>query len=120
MNAITEGRFASQAAQCFHCGEPVPDGCDISIVIDGKSRPMCCPGCRAVASLISGSGLSNFYRRRTAFNERPVSLDDVPENAGPRAAFPIYDDPELAATFSTRDDQDLVHARLLIGGISSA
>ncbi|MEZ5567866.1 MAG: heavy metal translocating P-type ATPase metal-binding domain-containing protein [Halioglobus sp.] len=71
MNAITEGRFASQAAQCFHCGEPVPDGCDISIVIDGKSRPMCCPGCRAVASLISGSGLSNFYRRRTAFNSAP-------------------------------------------------
>jgi Cu2+-exporting ATPase len=38
----------------------------------GAARPMCCPGCRAVASLIAESGLENFYRQRTAYNERPL------------------------------------------------
>jgi len=119
MNAITETRPAQTTAACFHCGEAIPDGCNIGIEIDGEQRYMCCPGCKAVASLINGSGLGGFYRRRTAFNERPLA-GTVPASPDATAAFHIYDDAELAATFSETDAQHMTHARILIGGISCA
>ena len=56
---------------CYHCGEPVPDGCDLMAVIDDVEQPMCCPGCQAVAQLIAGSGLESFYRLREGFSPRP-------------------------------------------------
>ncbi|NIR93264.1 MAG: hypothetical protein GWO08_06185, partial [Gammaproteobacteria bacterium] len=41
---------------CFHCGEPVPQGLDFKVIIDGEPRAMCCPGCQAVARTIVDSG----------------------------------------------------------------
>jgi len=100
---------------CYHCGEAVPAGEDFSIDIAGSQRPMCCPGCRAVASLIAANGLENFYRQRTSYNERPADTDpQVLEQ------YLIYDDPELAASFCERGDNGVVTARLLLGGISCA
>jgi Cu2+-exporting ATPase len=76
---------------------------------------MCCHGCRAVASLIAGSGLENFYRQRTRYNERPdpSASDDLNQ-------YRVYDDPELAATFSTPNDNGMVDASVLLGGVSCA
>ncbi len=76
---------------------------------------MCCPGCRAVASMIAGSGLGNFYQQRTAYNERPS-----PEAAATPEQYLIYDDPELAATFTEPHDDATRSARLLLGGITCA
>ena len=75
---------------------------------------MCCPGCQAVAQLITSSGLDAFYSQRTAYNERPDSDDSRAEQ------FLIYDEPELADTFSTLDDKGLRRASLLLGGVSCA
>jgi Cu2+-exporting ATPase len=100
---------------CYHCGEPVPSGLDLSVEIAGVTRPMCCPGCRAVATLIAGSGLDNFYQQRTTYNERPLALDE-----GAIVRYGVYDDPELAATFTTTDPEGLVSASLLLGGVSCA
>lgn len=100
---------------CYHCGEPVPAGLELSILLGGESRPMCCPGCRAVAQLISHSGLENFYRQRTAYNERPAEPQSpVPEQ------YLVYDDPALAASFTDTDASGQVTAQLLLGGISCA
>lgn len=100
---------------CYHCGEPVPAGVDLSVVISGAARPMCCPGCRAVAGMIAQSGLENFYRQRTAYSERPPEAESaVPDH------YRVYDDPRLAATFSTTDDEGFMHASLLLGGITCA
>ena len=106
----TEALTAAQCS-CFHCGEPVPPGVDLVAEIEGELQPMCCPGCRAVATLISDSGLVNFYRQRTAFNERPA------ENL---AEYGVYDDPEVAATFSEINDDGTCSARLLLGGVTCA
>tara|TARA_R110000823_G_scaffold130015_15_gene258019 strand:- start:10119 stop:12623 length:2505 start_codon:yes stop_codon:yes gene_type:complete len=119
MNAIAEPHPAHAMTECFHCGEPIPHGCDISIDIDGETRAMCCPGCRAVAALISSSGLGGFYRRRTAFSDRPPA-GAVPASPDTAASFRIYDDAELAATFSDTDAQGVTRARILVGGISCA
>ncbi|NKI35385.1 cadmium-translocating P-type ATPase [Wenzhouxiangella sp. XN79A] len=56
---------------CFHCGEPVPPGVELSVEIDGEARPMCCSGCRAVATLIHESGLGRYYDFRDRLPERP-------------------------------------------------
>ena len=106
---------AEAGERCYHCGEAVPPGKDFSVCINGEAQPMCCPGCRAVASLIAESGLGRFYEQRTAWSERPP---EVP--SGDLDPWRIYDDPELAATFSERDEAGLLHARLLLGGMTCA
>lgn len=100
---------------CYHCGDPIPAGLDLSVDIAGIARPMCCPGCRAVATLIAGSGLDNFYQQRTSYNERPAA----PE-AEAIERYGVYDDPELAATFTVTEAEGLVSASLLLGGVSCA
>jgi Cu2+-exporting ATPase len=100
---------------CFHCGDRVPAGADFSIDIGGERRPMCCPGCRAVAGLIAANGLERFYDQRTAYNQRPEPAQFVDASE-----YRIYDDPQLAGQFSERSEDNLVHARLLIGGVTCA
>ncbi|MGB0733484.1 MAG: heavy metal translocating P-type ATPase metal-binding domain-containing protein, partial [Pontibacterium sp.] len=34
---------------CFHCGLDIPKDVEITAVIKGKDRKMCCVGCQAVA-----------------------------------------------------------------------
>ena len=52
------------AEACFHCALPIPANCDISVEIGGEPRPVCCPGCRAVAALIRDAGFENYYDKR--------------------------------------------------------
>ncbi|EED32698.1 cation-transporting ATPase [gamma proteobacterium NOR5-3] len=100
---------------CFHCGDDVPPGSNFAIEIGGESRPMCCPGCRAVASMISQGGLERFYEQRTSFNDRPAA-----DFESRQQDFVIYDDPMLAAQFSDTDNAGRRNARLLLGGVSCA
>ena len=115
MPPSTESPPASEAELCYHCGEQVPKGVKLAVDIGGEPRPMCCPGCRAVAGMICGSGLGNFYQQRTAFNERPQQQDPIALEQ-----YLIYDDPELAASFTTIDEDGLHNASLLLGGITCA
>jgi Cu2+-exporting ATPase len=115
MSPLAEARPLAVPRDCFHCGEPVPTGVELSVTIDGELRSMCCHGCRAVASLIAGSGLDQFYQQRTNYNERPTT--EEPTNA---ALYQVYDDPLLAATFSTVDETGMVTASLLLGGVNCA
>ncbi len=98
---------------CYHCGEVVPPGATFSAVIGGESRPMCCPGCQAVAQLIAGSGLESFYRLRTELNDTAPPLPG--ENL-----FLAYDKPENCSDFVTEIAGSRVRAQLLLGGISCA
>ena len=85
---------------CFHCGEQVPpEERGRTITVQGREEPVCCAGCEAVANLILGSGLGDFYR----FRER---LPGQPEQADLQAQaeqWAVYD----------RDDvqRDFVHTR---------
>jgi Cu2+-exporting ATPase len=104
------------AQPCFHCGEPVPPGSHFEVDIDGISQPMCCPGCRAVASLIADSGMGSFYRQRTAYSEKPA-------NDAPLATpdeYLLYDDPTLRAQYCRRESAASEHASLLLGGVTCA
>lgn len=60
---------------CFHCGEPVPPTCDLSVTIQGQIQPVCCSGCEAVANLILKSGQSRYYQFRTEKALKPTDDD---------------------------------------------
>ena len=60
---------------CFHCGEPVPGNCDLTIEADGGLQPVCCSGCEAVANLILQSGQSRYYQFRTETAIKPAEED---------------------------------------------
>ena len=82
--------FAAEQA-CFHCGLPVAGASAWSVMLDGAARPMCCPGCAAVAQGIVDSGLAAYYRSRTEFAAPSAGAELVP----PQLA--LYDRPGAAA-----------------------
>jgi Cu2+-exporting ATPase len=49
---------------CFHCGEAVPKGCQLTALIAGLPQPMCCIGCQAVATFLSDNDHEVFYQYR--------------------------------------------------------
>ena len=80
------------AADCFHCGLPVAPGGSWDVSIDDIARPMCCPGCAAVAQGIVDAGCADYYTSRTEFGARG---SDTP------AELSLYDDAAKAdAVFS--------------------
>lgn len=87
------------ADTCFHCALPLNGRDDLSVLIEGVSRPMCCIGCQAVASAIVNGGLEKFYQYRSA-NSAPNSDDDNND-------FSAYDLPEVQADLIRVDDQGL-------------
>jgi len=99
---------------CFHCGLPIPPGSDWRVTVDGAERPMCCPGCRAVAQAIVDNGLEAYYRQRT----ENAATGNV---AGPAAldALALFDKPEVQRSF-VRDRDDLREASLILEGIHCA
>ena len=85
------------AAACYHCGLPVAAGASWSVRIDGAPRPMCCPGCEAVAQGIVDAGLADYYRTRSVFADRAEGVDLVP----PELA--LYDSAVVATEGEARD-----------------
>ncbi|MCW8125267.1 heavy metal translocating P-type ATPase [Microbulbifer halophilus] len=98
---------------CFHCGLPVPAGSRHSVTINGAERPMCCPGCEAVAGAIVAGGLDNFYRFRDSRSERP-------ETESRDGQWAAYDLEEVQRQFVQQGKDGLKVAGLLVGGITCA
>ena len=102
-------------AECFHCGLPVPPGADYSVLIDGRSQPLCCRGCQAVAQAIVDGGLSDFYRYRT--EKSPQAKDLLPEQLDELA---LYDRDDLQQSFVQQQAGDTREAALILEGIVCA
>lgn len=65
-----------------------------SAVISGESKPMCCPGCQAVAQAIVENGLADYYNFRTEPAARgDALLDDTLER------LKVYDQPAVQEEF---------------------
>ena len=67
--------MTESARLCFHCGEPVPSTCNLSVEAEGQAQPVCCSGCEAVANLILQSGQSRYYQFRTENALKPADED---------------------------------------------
>jgi Cu2+-exporting ATPase len=96
-------------ADCFHCGEPVPDGPQILAQLAGVDRPMCCIGCKAVAEFIESSGLNAFYAHRDAPD---ADLNLRPEEAD----WTRFDTPDLLNRYVS-SGESRAEATLDIGGM---
>ncbi|WP_421227553.1 heavy metal translocating P-type ATPase [Aeromonas enteropelogenes] len=98
---------------CFHCDEPVPADSHYALEIKGIVRPMCCPGCQAVAETIMECGLASYYDHRTA----PGAKGDlVPEEL---AALTHYDLAEVQQEFVT-DSGNVREIQLTVEGLTCA
>lgn len=111
--------------RCFHCGEQVPANSHWSVVIDGQPRPMCCPGCEAVAQTIVDSGLNDYYQHRTELPAlTPAEVDQA--NIEARDTLLFYDSEALQKQFiaqapsNSPNDEHSVEATFVIEGISCA
>lgn len=85
---------------CFHCGEPLGTS-RLVAKIGSRDEPVCCTGCRAVAELIAGAGLEQYYEVRSDRPQRPdaTALTDD--------AWSAYARPDVAATIvSSRGAMD--------------
>jgi Cu2+-exporting ATPase len=98
-------------SRCFHCGESLA-GSELVAHLDGRIEPVCCHGCRAVAELISGTGLGDYYRLREAPGAKPDSTQSPDRwNALNRS--------EVAAQF-TRSAGEVDSATLVVDGMRCA
>ena len=105
----------TEQVACFHCGEHVPDGLDLTVTIDNIEHPMCCYGCQAVAQTIIDSGLQAYYQHRTS---KAVKADiELPETL---RKLEVYDAQELQTKFTEQTDAGLQRITLLLDDITCA
>ncbi len=104
----------AQPTPCFHCGEPVPAGAPWHANILGEQRPLCCPGCLAVAEAICSAGLESYYQHRTERSANPEAMPRVLQDE-----LELYDreDVQQRYTASQGTGQQI---QLLIEGINCA
>jgi Cu2+-exporting ATPase len=83
---------------CFHCALPVERTDEFQVEVEGELRPVCCPGCKAVAELILATGMSSYYAMR--------------EPPQPGAGKPLED----AAEWQIYDRDDMLNAFADVSG----
>lgn len=101
---------------CFHCGEPVLTGRRYLVAMDGAARPVCCPGCKAVAEFIRDSGFSDYYAFRTANALRP----EQPEADTVRPEWRAFDRPAVLERLTSASGEGRREALLLVEGVRCA
>lgn len=103
---------------CFHCGLPVPAGASYDVLVEGRLQPMCCQGCKAVASAIIEGGMGEFYKYRTRRSATAREL--VPEFL---RQTKVYDNEKLQKSFVRsiqEDGRSIREADLILEGIVCA
>jgi len=105
--------MTTDAETCFHCALPVPTDCKLIVDIEGETKPVCCPGCKAVAELIRDSGLSQYYVLR----EPPQpGTGRPPEDT---AEWHVFDRDDMLDAFATSDN-GRTEATVYVGGMYCA
>jgi len=102
-------------SKCYHCGLPIPNNIDLSVTIEGKSQPMCCIGCQAVAEAIVDANLQDFYKYRT--DNAPTGKALIPESL---MQHTIYDNPAIQQKFVRLEGEHIKEASLILEGITCA
>ncbi len=100
--------------RCFHCNEPVPAGTSYCLEANGETRRFCCPGCRAVADLISSQGLARFYDFRSAPARRAT------EREGSDDAWSVCDRPEVERQLTRSVGPGRQEVRYRVDGVNCA
>jgi P-type Cu2+ transporter len=102
---------------CFHCGEALSGTEPWFARVNDLKHRVCCPGCKAVAELISESGLSDYYRFRTVPTGRPGDSKAV---AAPELPWKPFDRPEMLDAVSVPSQDGLRTCTMLVEGVRCA
>ena len=98
-----------QPPACYHCAEAL-NGSTLLARIHDRDEAVCCAGCLAVAQMIVGAGLADFYTYRNAPSMRPEAGVSQDEN------WSAYEREEIAGAFTTKR-AELETASLVIEGL---
>lgn len=93
------------------------DKSDLVVVIGGEARPMCCPGCHAIASIIVNGGLETFYKYRSGQSEAQANSKIGFEDSEAED-FTSYDLPGIQSDLLRFDEQGRAIVELGISGIT--
>lgn len=98
---------------CFHCALPIDPNYEFQVEIDGELKPVCCPGCKAVAELIRDTGMSSYYAMREA--PQP-GVGRPPDDA---TEWQVFDRDDMLEAFAEQSD-DNAEATIYVGGMYCA
>ena len=98
---------------CFHCALPVDRIDEFQVEIDGDLKPVCCPGCKAVAELIRDTGMSSYYAMRDA--PRP-GVGRPPDDA---TEWDVFNSTDMFAAFADVSNDD-AEVTIYVGGMYCA
>jgi len=98
---------------CFHCALPVERDDEFQVEIDGTLRPVCCPGCKAVAELIRDTGMSSYYAMRDA------PQPGVGRPADDAAEWQVFNRDDMIDAFAETHADD-TEATVYVGGMYCA
>lgn len=105
----------SHEKSCFHCGLPVPDHIQLTVIYENQAQATCCAGCQAVAQSIIDAGLGNYYKNRTSQAQKAeLPPDEI------LAQLKLYDLPEMQAEFVETLPENAKEAMLMLSGITCA
>lgn len=91
---------------CYHCGEPIPKGINLSVIIDEKPQAMCCHGCQAVAEYLIDHEHTQFYQFRK--DQLPTSNVMIDEQ------FLAFDEVNIFDQLTTAIDEKSHQIRIKI------
>ena len=60
----TAGAAPGRAANCFHCGLPMPADAPDRVLFEGHAHRVCCTACAALAETVIANGYGDYYRER--------------------------------------------------------
>ena len=98
---------------CFHCALPVERDDEFQVEIDGTLKPVCCPGCKAVAELIRDTGMSSYY----AMREEPQP--GVGRPADDATEWQVFDRDDMIDAFAETHANE-AEATIYVGGMYCA
>ncbi len=96
------------AGACFHCALPIDPSNEFQVEIDGELKPVCCPGCKAVAELIRDTGMTSYYAMRDA------PQPGVGRPADDETEWQVFDRPDMLEAFSELGT-DTAEATIYVG-----
>lgn len=99
----------TRPVDCYHCGEPLPNGQLVTAHLGGEDQPMCCIGCKAVAEFIHNAGLTAFYEFRSQPDSSFLPADEVGE-------WQHFDSADLLARY-VHNEREVAEATIDIGGM---
>ena len=119
----TSVTHSAEFAVCFHCLEPVPEYCNLSIQLDGERQALCCLGCKAAAEFIIDRGLTRFYEHRARLDQTDFFGDVAThaivlnDNVECQNKWGYLDSPKTSSPYVAIDSEGRRFITLIVDGI---